>query len=115
MKLNIREVTGQDAITTEDGQTVFDAIKPELDSHRTVELDFEGVEVFASPFFNAAIGQLLSDFRREYLREHLQIMNLEEMGSDLMARVIANSERYYSSPNYREAQMQVLDEMAKEA
>ncbi|MBD2542537.1 STAS-like domain-containing protein [Planktothricoides sp. FACHB-1370] len=28
---------------------------------RPVELDFAGVEIFASPFFNFAIGQLLRD------------------------------------------------------
>lgn len=52
---------GANCITLDDGQQVYNAIHPELTAGHPVELDFDRVEIFASPFFNAAIGQLLKD------------------------------------------------------
>ncbi|WP_292870942.1 STAS-like domain-containing protein [Nostoc sp. LPT] len=38
---------------------MYALVYPELLAEHQVELDFAGVEIFASPFFNFAIGQLL--------------------------------------------------------
>jgi hypothetical protein len=114
MKCLVREIVGEDAITLEDGQAVHDRIKPELAAGHQVELDFDGVTVFASPFFNAAIGQLLEDIQPEDLNGLLRVQNLNAVGAGLMSRVIENAKRYYSSPDYRKAQQRVLEEIFKE-
>jgi len=111
MKILVRAIVGEDAITLEDGQAVYDQIHPELRAGRAVELDFEGVGVFASPFFNAAIGQLLKDLEANDLKRLLRVENLNEVGAALMRRVIENAQRYYSSGDYRAAQARVLQEM----
>lgn len=113
MRLAIRDICAF-AITQEDGQTVFGRITPALKRGETVEIDFQGVTVFASPFFNSAIGQLLRDFKRDDLRQRLKLENLTANGSDVVRQVIDNSERYYSSPDYRETQRRVLEAMAEE-
>ena len=84
MKFLVRETTDEDAITMDDGQNVHDRIKPELMAGREVELDFDGVSVFASPFFNAAIGQLLKDIDSETLNRLLRIENLNPLGHDVL-------------------------------
>ena len=82
---------------------------------REVELDFDGVSVFASLFFNAAIGQLLKDIGPETLNRLLHLDNLNPLGQDLLRRVIDNSKRYYASKEYRDVQARVLQRLAGEA
>jgi len=114
MKCIVKEIVGENAITLEDGQGVHDCIRPALDRGEAVELDFSDVTVFASPFFNAAIGQLLKDHQAQELDRMLQVRNLNSAGQGLMRSVIENARRYYSSPDYRAAQERVLQEMFKE-
>lgn len=114
MKCLVREIVGEDAITLEDGQAIHDRIKPELEAGHVVELDFDGVAVFASPFFNAAIGQLLRDHQPDELDRLLHVRNLSPVGADLMRRVIENAKRYYSSSDYRAAHSRMLQERFKE-
>ena len=45
-------------MTLEDGEAVYRQIHDPLVHGETVELDFDGVNIFASPFFNAGIGRL---------------------------------------------------------
>lgn len=115
MKLLVKEIVGENAITLDDGQSVYDHIKPELAAGHPVELDFAGVAVFASPFLNAAVGQLLKDLKADDLNRLLSVTHLAPTGGEVLARVIENAKRYYSSPDYREAQAKVLGDMAKDA
>src|SRR5262249_9208732 len=71
MRLEVRDLVGELAITLEDGQRVYDRMVPALANGQPVELDFAGVTVFAAPFFNAAVGQLLRDVRAEDVRNLL--------------------------------------------
>lgn len=65
MKYDIRNLIGENCMTPDNGQKVYNLIHPELVADRPVKLDFTGVDIFASPFFNFAIGQLLKDFQPE--------------------------------------------------
>lgn len=116
MQVIVRDLIGfEDAITMDDGQRLYDLIHPELTAGRPVELDFAGVEVFASPFFNASIGQLLRDLEPADLNRLLRIANLRPVGAETLRLVIDNSKRYYRDPDYRKAVDQALETMAEEA
>lgn len=103
MKLNIFELIGRNCITLEDGQKIYDLIYHELNSEKPVELDFEGVAVFASPFFNAAIGQLVRDIDTEQLNKLLSFPNINEVGRHTLKRVIMNSKQYYANAEHQNA------------
>lgn len=77
-----------------------------------VELDFAGVSVFASAFFNFAIGQLLKDLSPNQLNERLKITNLSPNGYSILKRAIDNAKHYYSDVQYQEAVDAVLEEYA---
>ena len=115
MKCIVKDVVGEDAITTEDGQSIYERIHPELTNDRDVELDFDGVAVFASLFFNAAIGQLLKDLSPVVLNEHLALENHIPEGRKSLDQVIKNAKEYYASDNYREAQIKVLKDLSEES
>jgi hypothetical protein len=115
MRLVVRDIIGEFAITLEDGRRVYDLIAPALRAGQAVELDFAGVTVFAAGFFNSAIGQLLEEFQENDLRRLLIPVNLTPAGESVLRQVMENAKRYYSAPkDYREAQRRVLEALTKE-
>ena len=95
----------------EQGKEVYNAIYPLLEKGDEVELDFKGVEVFASPFFNQAIGKLLEGITAETLNKLLKIVNIPSQGLETLSKVINNSKKYYSNPMHKKA----VDQTIKEA
>ncbi|MBN3885862.1 MAG: STAS-like domain-containing protein [Nostoc sp. JL34] len=93
-------------------QNKDELVHPELLALNEVELDFAGVEIFASPFFNFAIGQLLRDIKPETLNRLLKFSNLNTVGKQILKLVIENSKRYYSDPDFRSRVDQVISEQA---
>ncbi len=110
MRYNVHDITGWHAIAPSDGEQIHAQISPVLIAGQDVELDFKGVEVFATVFFNVAIGSLLKDVSIEKLRHQLKITNLNDAGQKILERVIENSNRYYTEPSYRNAVDTVMEE-----
>ncbi len=113
MKIDIHKMIGENCITLEDGQKIYDLIYPELLADHIVELVFTNVTVFASPFFNSAIGRLLKDIKPDDLNRLLKITNLVPAGLTVLKRVIENSKEYYSNEGARKARDEVLLEQAE--
>lgn len=113
MKLIVYDLIGENCLTLDDGQKVYNLIHPELLAGRQVEIDFDKAKVFASPFFNAAIGRLLKDIKSEDLNRLLKVSNLVPAGYAVLKRVIENSKQYYSDDNTRKAVDAVLLEQAE--
>lgn len=112
MKINIRQDIGENCMTVKQGQSLYNVIYPVLQSDEAVELDFMGVRIFASPFFNYGIGQLLRDLTAEQLNELLILRNLNSVGSNTLELVIKNAARYYSDDKFHHAKDEVIREMA---
>lgn len=110
MRFEIKEIAGTNCITLQDGQVVFEKIYPQLKAGHPVELSFAGVRIFASPFFNAAIGQLLRDISPERLNALLKISDLAPVGFDTLKKVIENSREFYSSEENQRAITESLPE-----
>lgn len=114
MKLTIKNIIGKNCITIEDGEKVFSLIHSELSAGKSIELDFSDVKIYASPFFNAAIGRLLKDIKPEDLNRLLIISNINPVGLNALKRVIENSKQYYSDPNTRRVIDEILSEQSRE-
>jgi hypothetical protein len=113
MKVDVFKEIGENCITLEDGNKIYDMIHPELSTGNNVELDFENVKIFASPFFNSAIGRLLKNLKSEDLNRLLKITNLTPTGMTVLKRVIENAKEYYSNPDMRKAVDEVLLEQSQ--
>lgn len=115
MKLiSVYELVGEDCLTPEDGQKIYDLIYPELKADRDLNLDFDKTKRFASPFFNFSIGRLLKDITPEDLNRLFKVTNLVPAGREVLKRVIENSKQYYSDVNIRKALDAVLLEQAED-
>ena len=115
MKLSVKDKIGPRCIIKEDGQKVYDEIHESLKRGETVTLDFGGVNQFASPFFNFAIGQLLKDIEEADLRRMLQFENLNETGRLVVGRVIENATKYHGDKDYRKIVDDILEQQARES
>lgn len=94
-QIKVFELTGKNAISMQNGEKLYFALHAKLVSGNSVEIDFESVELFASPFFNASIGLLLKDIPIEKLQKQLAITNLSDVGRDLLNHVISNAIAFY--------------------
>lgn len=114
--LYIKEIIGENCITLDDGQKIYDLIYPKLKNSEVVKLDFSGVRIFASPFMNAAIGQLLRDIPSEELNKLLDIdrQSMTAVGLSVLRRVIQNAKEYYSDDRVKQAVDTVLDTESQE-
>lgn len=113
MRIKVREWVGENAMTQDDGQVIYNLIHDPLRQGQTVELDFEGVDVFASPFFNASVGRLLEDLERDALNARLRFEHLSGFGERVLRRVIENAEEYYAaSPDHRRAVDRIVHDTA---
>ena len=100
----VKELVGENAMTLDDGEAVYRQIHDPLTRGETVELDFDGVQIFASPFFNAGIGRLLADCQPEDLNARLKVQRISPLGDRVLRRVIENAREYYAaSTEQREA------------
>lgn len=97
MYIKVKDLVGENAMTLDDGEAVYARIHDPLTHGEAVELDFDGVEVFASPFFNAGIGRLLGDLTADTLNALLKFEHLSDFGARVLRRVIENAKEYYGA------------------
>jgi hypothetical protein len=112
MKVMIRDTVGARCMVPEDGQKIHDMIAPALKSGDDVYLDFSGVNLFASPFFNFAIGQLLNDVPVESVRRLLHLEQINDVGKLVVERVISNASAYHGNEDYQKIVDQILEKQA---
>ncbi|MCA0754924.1 STAS-like domain-containing protein [Paenibacillus sp. N4] len=110
MKVSVNELVGELCITREDGRKLLDNILNDLKKGEVVELDFKDVNIFASPFFNAAVGPLVKEFTNEELERILHIVNINPTGKSLFEIVLNNSSRYFNDANYQKTLDDILTE-----
>ncbi|MBL1265869.1 STAS-like domain-containing protein [Methylomicrobium sp. RS1] len=97
MYIKVKDLVGENAMTLDDGAAIYNQIHDPLVQGQVVQLDFEGVEVFASPFFNAGVGHLLADLQPDALNNHLKFEHLSDFGIRVLRRVIDNAKEYYAA------------------
>ena len=115
MKFDVYKLIGENAITPDDGQKIYDLIHPELQKSHPLELDFSNVNVFASPFFNFCIGKLIEDIEPRQLNELLHVTHINTTGKQVLMRVIENAKQYYKNDKRREIINAVIQQQANSA
>lgn len=97
MHIMVKDLVGENAMTLDDGEMIYARIHAPLVQGENVSLDFDGVQVFASPFFNAGVGRLLGELPSETLNVRLRFEHLSDFGVRVLRRVIENAKDYYAA------------------
>jgi len=87
-RVSILEVSGPDCGTYADGEKVSKAIALLLRSKESVQLDFAGVRVVSSSFFNGVIGESLQTFGEENLLSRLSFLNMKGQDKFVFERTL---------------------------
>jgi STAS-like domain of unknown function (DUF4325) len=96
VRLSVREIVGRDyAVESEAGQRVSDRIAEALRTGHRVELSFQNVELTIAAFLNVAVGQLLSEFSADELRDRLAVVDITTNDRALLKRVVDNAKEYF--------------------
>jgi hypothetical protein len=112
MLFKVYEVTGKFATDSDSGQKLYDLIHPYLIRGEAVQLDFTDVTVFASAFFNYAIGALLRDITSDDLNHLVTFKHCPNTGIVVLKRVISRAKQYYLDAQYQKAVDTVIEEYA---
>lgn len=102
MNINIFEITGKAALSMKNGEKVYEIIKANIDGCERIELNFDNVKIFSTPFFNASLGRLASEYDSKNLLEVIKIINITKNGENLIKTSMESSEEVKSSQEYQE-------------
>ena len=95
-KINIFDlVGGKAAVSTEDGERLFETICAFLEKDVEVVLDFANIETLITTFLNAGIGQLYSKYDSTFLKEHLSVKGLQPEDRERMIKTIERAKEYF--------------------
>lgn len=79
------------AMTEEQGLSVRSAIAPFVDADEPVVLDFSGISLFATMFFNASIGYYVLEKGVEYCTQNIQMTNISPLGKETYDHSLSNA------------------------
>lgn len=103
--LKVKEIIGTDlAVSTENGQKVYELIEMSLDKKDNIVLDFEGISIIITAFLNAAIGSLFRNqkYTPEFLNERVLLSNIDSNDSHLFVEVINRAKEYFANRDFVE-------------
>lgn len=96
MKLIVKEIIGGDtAVSTDDGDVVFQKIIQAFNNNKIVELDFLDINIMTTAFLNAAIGQLYSSYTSEQLNIMLKLVNVADADRVLFKKVVERAKEFF--------------------
>lgn len=97
-QIKIKNIVPQNnAVSSDDGDLIFNKITTLIKQGKTVELNFEGISIITTAFLNSAIGQLYSLYNSEQLNSFIKITNVAEEDKILFKRVIQTAKNYFAN------------------
>jgi hypothetical protein len=97
-KLKIFQVVGSEiAVSSEDGDTVFEKINHAIEHDKGVILDFENLKILTTAFLNSAIGQLYSKYSSSVLSKKLKLENISDSDKLLLKTVTTRAKEYFEN------------------
>ena len=86
------------AVSTEDGDIVYNTLCNFLKKEEKVLLDFNGIFIITTAFLNVAIGKLYGnkEFNSEFLNQNIKIANVAQEDIILFKKVIDRAKEYFN-------------------
>ena len=110
LRIYLEKVVGENCASIDDGDKVFQLVRPELVKGFQVEIDFKGINLMLTPFLNACFGKLLEQFGREITMTEVSMRNIS---NELLQRIndfISKKEVEFTQNHDREMLQDIFDE-----
>lgn len=85
------------AMTEDAGLQLRKKMLEAIQQEQHVILDFAGIELFATPFFNASIGYFVLQLSPKKFKEQVQAINLSDLGLETYSHSFQNAVSVYES------------------
>lgn len=83
------------AVSTEDGERLFELINERFNKGEEAVLDFNNIELIVSTFLNASIGQLYGVFATEFIQNNLSVVNITNEDLRILKKVTDRAKEYF--------------------
>lgn len=93
MKINLQETCIKQTITRENGEKINKMIITAWEKDNKVIIDFNNVLIASVSFLDEAFGKLAFDYPKEYFRNKLHLINIEEYDKRLLNDILTS--RYH--------------------
>ncbi|MEP2446580.1 MAG: STAS-like domain-containing protein [Balneola sp.] len=103
-------IDGAYCVTIEDGGTLNEKLKEELQSKEAVKIDFNKTQIFASPFFRSSFGSIIKEIGLADFNKKIQIKNLSKSGQKLLEQIKLNITQVENSPIHQKRLNDILHE-----
>lgn len=111
INLNIIDVISSEfAVSPEDGDSVFNIIKENLDSREKISIDFSNIDIMTTAFLNNAIGKLYNIYDKEILNEYISMKNISKTDFNLVKKVIDRAKIKFSKEDISSLEKELEDE-----
>lgn len=98
MHILIRDIIDSEiAVSTEDGNKVFEQINLAFLKKENVDLDFQGINILITAFLNSAIGRLYENYNSDFLNKNLKLTNVALEDRVLFKKVVVRAQEYFSN------------------
>ena len=98
IKITIKELIGSDsAISTEDGDKLFQRIDKALKNNALVQISFKDIKLITTAFLNAGIGQLYGGYEGDELNKKLEILEIGSTDLEVLKKVIEAAKKYFNN------------------
>ena len=95
-RLRIIDLCGPHCVGKEDGETLFKALLPLVETGEPIRLDFEGIVTITSSFLNASLGRIIGRMPYEEFTKRVRWENVDRNDDELIRLVIENAREHFS-------------------
>ena len=85
------------AMTEDAGLLLRKEMLEAIQQDESVVLDFEGIDLFATPFFNASIGYFVMKLSPEKYKMQVRVINLSDLGKETYSHSYQNAVSVYEN------------------
>lgn len=94
--IKVRELLNSHfAVSTEDGEKLFELINKDFRKKKNVVVDFSNIELIVSTFLNASIGQLYGLYSTEFIQQYLSVQNMTNEDLAILKKVTDRAKEYF--------------------
>lgn len=92
-----KKITGPYCGEYSDGEKIYEIVAEHLKKEGLVTLDFSGINILSSSFFNGSIAKLFLDFPLEFLLERLSMVGMKKIDRYVLNRVVREAKNIKES------------------